>query len=189
MNNFALINYDEKTLTLFFRWQTFTFDLNKGDIGEYWHGFETHDGEVYDVNFGEEYEEFNPSVCVYGTLVDDDGQLSIDTNNRTDIEIKVINGDRSSYFNYYVSESDIEFYAPELGSQTSGYHFRCYDGYGIADNGILEIKVKYPKISELSDKDKMDCLTYRYSTDAKDFEVHFGDVMMSKGKLESFKVL
>jgi hypothetical protein len=99
MGNYAIINYDEKTITLFFRWQTFTFDLNEGDIGEYWYGFETHDGEVYDINFGEEEGESNPSISVYGTMLDDDGELAIDSDNRTDIIIKETIGDRRNYFN------------------------------------------------------------------------------------------
>jgi hypothetical protein len=99
MGNYAIINYDEKTITLFFRWQTFTFDLNEGDIGEYWYGFETHDGEVYDINFGEEEGESNPSISVYGTMLDDDGELAIDSDNRADIIIKETIGDRRNYFN------------------------------------------------------------------------------------------
>jgi hypothetical protein len=99
MGNYAIINYDEKTITLFFRWQTFAFDLNEGDIGEYWYGFETHDGEVYDINFGEEEGESNPSISVYGTMLDDDGELAIDSDNRTDINIKETIGDRRNYFN------------------------------------------------------------------------------------------
>ena len=100
MEHSAIINYDEKTLTLFFRWQTFEFDLTLGDIGDFWHGFYTHDGDIYDVNFGEEQGENNPNVSVYGTLVEDDGNLSIDSDNRFDIDIKETIGDVNNYFNY-----------------------------------------------------------------------------------------
>jgi hypothetical protein len=89
----------------------------------------------------------------------------------------------------YVCEYDIEFSAPELGSQTSDYDFKCYDGYATANNGILELKVSYPKISEMNENQKLDCLEYRYGSDASKYNIHFGDVMMCKGKLESFKVL
>lgn len=99
MGNHAIINYDEKTITLFFRYQTFVFDLTQGDIGEFWYGFETHDGEVYDVNFGQESAEDIPSVSVYGTLVEEDGELSIDIDNRFDIDIKELIGDANNYFN------------------------------------------------------------------------------------------
>ncbi len=100
MEPYAIINYDEKTLTLFFRWQTFEFDLTQGDIGEFWHGFETHDGEVYDVNFGQESAKDIPGISVYGTLVEDDGNLSIDSNNRVDVDIKELIGDANNYFKY-----------------------------------------------------------------------------------------
>ena len=99
MKNYAVINYDEKTLTLYFRWQTFEFDLTEGDIGEFWYGFETHDGEVYDVNYGEEEGEDNPYVSVYGTI-EEDGEFSIDSDNRFDIDIKGFIGNRENYFNY-----------------------------------------------------------------------------------------
>lgn len=90
----------------------------------------------------------------------------------------------------YVTESDIEFGANELGSQTSGYHFKCYDGYAIGDNRVLEIKVIYPKLSEMNDARKEECLCFRYSNHLEDkYNIHFGDVMLYKGKLESFKVL
>lgn len=93
----------------------------------------------------------------------------------------------------YVTESDIDFYAPELGSQTSGYHFKCYDAFAVADNGIVQIKVTYPFLYQiLNDKSKSDeCLSYRYGGDHSKYayELHFGDVMMKYGKLESFKLL
>lgn len=99
MENHAVINYDEKTLTLYFRWQTFEFDLTEGDIGEFCYGFETHDGEVYDVNYGEDEGENNPSVSVYGTI-EENGEVSIDTDNRFDINIKGLVGYASNYFDY-----------------------------------------------------------------------------------------
>lgn len=102
MKNHAVINYDEKTLTLYFRWQTFVFDLTLGDIGDFWHGFETHDGTLYDVSYHEEFEEgeVNASVAVYGTIVDDDGELTIDSWNCTDIDVEKIIGNPKNYFNY-----------------------------------------------------------------------------------------
>jgi hypothetical protein len=100
MENHAIINYNEKTITLYFRWQTFEFDLTQGDIGEFWYGFQTHDGEWYDVNFNEEEGESNPSVSVYGTIVEEDGEFSIDSDNRFDIDIKGFIGNANNYFNY-----------------------------------------------------------------------------------------
>ena len=101
MKNYAIINYEAKELYLYFKGQEFTFDLTEGDIGEFWYGFETHDGEVYDVNYGEEVGEDNAGVCVYGTI-EQDGTILIDTSNCTDIEIKDKMGDPSNYFYGYV---------------------------------------------------------------------------------------
>ena len=98
MNNYAIIDYNQKKLTLFFRWQTFTFDLDQGDIGEFWYGFETHDLQVYDVNYGEEEDECNPSVLVYATTLDEDGELTIDSWNYFEISIKELIGQRENYF-------------------------------------------------------------------------------------------
>lgn len=89
----------------------------------------------------------------------------------------------------YVTESDIEFSATELGSQTSGYNLKCYDGYAVGSNGLVSIRVAYPRLSDMSDTAKNDCLWCRYGKDAKLYDIHFGDVMMAKGKLESFKLL
>ena len=99
MNNSAIIDYDKKILTLNFRWQTFTFDLNQGDIGDFWYGFETHDGTIYDVSFHQESYEGNPSVNVYGTILEDDGERTIDSWNCTDIDIKETIGGANNYFN------------------------------------------------------------------------------------------
>jgi len=100
MEHYAIINYDEKTITLFFRWQTFTFDLTQGDVGEFWHGFETQDGEVYDINYGQESAKDIPGISVYGTLIDEEGYILIDSDNRFDIDIKELIGDANNYFNY-----------------------------------------------------------------------------------------
>jgi hypothetical protein len=89
----------------------------------------------------------------------------------------------------YVTESDIEFSANELGSQTSGYHFKCYDGYAIGDNRVLEIKVIYPKLAEIGEVFKEECMSFRYGRLEFGYNIHFGDIMLYKGKLESFKVL
>ena len=89
----------------------------------------------------------------------------------------------------YVTESDIEFGANELGSQTSGYHFKCYDGYAIGDNRVLEIKVIYPKLAEIGEVFKEECMSFRYGLLEFGYNIHFGDIMLYKGKLESFKVL
>lgn len=91
----------------------------------------------------------------------------------------------------YVLETEIEFSAPELGSQTSGYDFKCYDGYAVGENEVVEIIVTYPKMIDLTQSEVDDCLYFRYGSDHKkyDYEIHFGDVMMLKSKLKSFRLL
>ncbi len=96
----AIINYDKKTLTLYFRWQTFEFDLTKGDIGDFWHGFETHDGTIYNVSFHLDADELYASVNVYGTILEEDGERTIDSWNCIDIDIQKTIGDVNNYLNY-----------------------------------------------------------------------------------------
>ena len=98
MENYAIVNYEEKTLTLFFRWQTFTFDLNRGDVGDFWYGFDTHDGEVYDINFIND-DGVDASVTIYGTFLDDKGYHCIDTDDVYNIDIKEFIGDENNYLN------------------------------------------------------------------------------------------
>ena len=98
MKNYAIVNYFEKTITLFFRWQTFTFDLTQGDVGDFWYGFDTHDGEVYDINFLKD-EGFEGSVTIYGTYLDESGYHVIDTDNVFIIDIKGFIGDENNYLN------------------------------------------------------------------------------------------
>mgnify|MGYP000893293983 CR=1 FL=1 len=43
MNHFKL-NYDNKILELNFEGEVFNFDLNDGDVGDFWHSFTTKDG-------------------------------------------------------------------------------------------------------------------------------------------------
>lgn len=93
--------------------------------------------------------------------------------------------------NPYVMETDISLTFTELVKcdQTEYYDIKCYDGYAIAKNGFVSAYLTYPKISELSDDEKNDCLNYRYGSESKYLNVHFGDVMMRKSKLDSFKIL
>lgn len=91
----------------------------------------------------------------------------------------------------YVLEMEIEFSAPELGSQTSGYDFKCYDGYAVGENEVVEIIVTYPKMIDLTYSEVDACMDFRYGSDHMryDYEIHFGDVMMLKSKLKSFRLL
>lgn len=69
MNNFIL-DYDKKTLELHYKGEKFNFDLNEGDVGDFWDSFYIN-GEVVDVNFYQEDENCEPSVGVYEVYVRD----------------------------------------------------------------------------------------------------------------------
>jgi hypothetical protein len=78
MDNFV-IDYDNKALQLNFEGESFNFDLNDGDVGDFWHSFTTKDGVLKDINFHQDNENEEPSIGVYG-VVEVDGELSVDTN-------------------------------------------------------------------------------------------------------------
>ncbi len=95
--------------------------------------------------------------------------------------------------NPYVMETDISLTFTELVKcdQTDYYDIKCYDGYAIANNGFISAYLTYPKLSEMSESEKIDCLNYRYyKVERENVEdISFGDVMMRKSKLDSFKIL
>lgn len=98
MKNHAIVNYDTKELSLFFKGDKFVFNLNEGDIGEFWYGFKTEEGKIYDVNYGNA-EGQDDSVIVYSTIMESDGFLSIDMENYEHIEISSRIGDENNYLN------------------------------------------------------------------------------------------
>lgn len=97
--NNAIVDYDSKQLVIKFNGEKFTFDLTLGDIGDFWHGFETKDGTKYDVSFHQEDADSFASVNVYGTIMEEDGELTIDSWNCEDIEVIDTMGNQENYFN------------------------------------------------------------------------------------------
>jgi hypothetical protein len=86
MKNYAIIDYDSLELHLFFKGESFIFDLTKGDVNEFIYGFETKDGKVYDINYSNsEFDE--AGVCVYGIAKDEFGFSYVDTSDYTPIKI------------------------------------------------------------------------------------------------------
>jgi hypothetical protein len=86
MKNYAIIDYNAFELHLFFKGESFVFDLKEGDVGEFIYGFETKDGKVYDINYSNsEFEE--AGVCVYGITKDEFGFYYVDTSDYTPIKI------------------------------------------------------------------------------------------------------
>lgn len=88
-----IINYNTRELTLSYNGYTYLFDLNDGDIGDYWNSFE-HNGETFDINFSQENEHQFPTLSLYH--LDKDGY--IDMNNSEQIKFGGFIGDIKNYF-------------------------------------------------------------------------------------------
>lgn len=97
MNNYE-INYNWRTLVVNFEGETFTFDLNDGDTGEFWHSFTTKEGVVKDINFSQEDVDEVPNLSIYGVKEDEAGQLLIDTSDEIYVEEYTQIGNQYSYF-------------------------------------------------------------------------------------------
>ena len=94
MKNSFILNYDKKTLVIFFEGQEFPFDLNDGDIGDFWNSLTTKDGINKDVNFSQENKDEKPCVTVYEII---DGSF-VNTNNGISIPKDNIIGNPDNYF-------------------------------------------------------------------------------------------
>ncbi len=96
MENYFEIDYDKKTIDLFYGNEKFTFDLNEGDVGDYWNSFTTKDSVVKDINFYQEDESIeSPLISIYD--IDSDGY--IDTTYEYVVECKHKRGNPQNYFN------------------------------------------------------------------------------------------
>ena len=98
--NYAIVNYNKMELTLWFKGDVSNFDLTKGDIGDFWHLFES-DGKIFDVNYYIDSDELVNVVSVYGTKVDKSGHIIINMDNSYEVEILDTIGDLNNYLNYY----------------------------------------------------------------------------------------
>lgn len=94
--NFS-INYDSKELSIHWDGQKFSFDLNEGDIGDYWHSFQ-HQGATYDLNYHQEDEMQEPSVSVYPVVFNKYGDFGPDTMNGDELNLKQKIGNPKNYF-------------------------------------------------------------------------------------------
>jgi hypothetical protein len=93
MKNSFIINYNLNTITLKFNGQFFTFDLNDGDVGDYWNSFEINEN-MMDVNFYQETKNETPSLTVYPLI-----KKTIDTKNGISIPLDKKVGNPDKYFN------------------------------------------------------------------------------------------
>ena len=96
MNNFV-IDYNKKELTLFFEGETHKFNLDEGDVGDFWHSFTNKKGVTKDINFYQEDENEQPSLSVYD-LKEEGEHTVVDTSTGVYItECKTI-GNPKNYF-------------------------------------------------------------------------------------------
>ena len=129
-NKFS-VNYNKKTLTLHFEGEKFTWDLNEGDVGEFWHSFTTKKGVVRDINFHQEDENQKPSLSVYGLTYDKKKKVySINTSDETLIDLDKKVGNPVKYFGEDEDEGDDDKKSCENCGSTNGYNnssdeFQC----------------------------------------------------------------
>lgn len=98
-SDYFTINYNKKSLILFFKKEKFKWDLTEGDIGEFWHTFTTKKGIVKDINFHQEDETQEPILAVYGLIYDKKDKLySINMDDETLIKLKNKIGSPKNYF-------------------------------------------------------------------------------------------
>lgn len=77
------------------------------------------------------------------------------------------------------------------GNSEVAYEMKCFDGYAVgkliddAEDMPLTIRMKYPKLVEiLSDENKIkEVLAYRGLYNLTTQDIHYGDIMMSYGKV------
>ena len=73
-----VVDYDNKVLTLYYQEHIFMFDLNAGDVGDFWHAFELKDGTELDVCFHQEDANQEPYCEIWDTALDlEDGKYYI----------------------------------------------------------------------------------------------------------------
>jgi hypothetical protein len=105
MTNTFGINYTDKLLHILFNGETHKFDLTKGDLPDFWYGFESKDGRHWDVNFFQEDETCEPSCCVYQAKLEEDGQYEIDTSDWWELDLVARTGTPKEYFEAWYGDT------------------------------------------------------------------------------------
>ena len=93
-----LVDYDHKLLAISFEGETFHFNLNDGDVGDFWHSLTTKGGVIKDVNFFQDDEKEVPNLSLYGVKKNESGEYLIDTSDEIYIEKYLQAGDQLNYF-------------------------------------------------------------------------------------------
>ena len=102
--NSYTVDYTKKTVTLNYKGEVFKFDLNEGDVCDFWHSFTTKKGVIKDVNFSQENSKEAPNFSVYGVRKSKGGFL-IDTSDEEYIKDYKQVGNPADYFG---DEDDVE---------------------------------------------------------------------------------
>lgn len=97
MNTYK-VNYDKRCIYLTYDGKDYSFHLDNGDVGDFWHSF-FHRGQMYDINFHQEDSGCRPSLEVYKCKGIDDGLWEVDTSEYEVISLDTIIGDADNYFN------------------------------------------------------------------------------------------
>jgi hypothetical protein len=97
MKNSYIIDYNKKEIVLTWRGEKFLYDLNDGDIGDFWHSLTLKDGTIKDVNFHQEEGEV-PNFEIWNVITLPDGSLQIDTDEEYISDYSII-GSPYNYFN------------------------------------------------------------------------------------------
>lgn len=96
MKNTFTVDYTKKELDIVWKGEKFNFDLNEGDVGDFWNSFKLSDGTQMDISFYQSEADQEPSVMIYGVKMVD-GKLLIDTDDNYDIDDYKTIGDASTY--------------------------------------------------------------------------------------------
>jgi hypothetical protein len=98
MENKIVVDYDKKIVDLHYEGEVFNFNLNDGDIGDFWHSFTDKNNVTKDINFSQEDAEQQPGLSIYGLKDDGSGYLSIDTSDEVYISNFEQVGNPENYF-------------------------------------------------------------------------------------------
>lgn len=106
----AILDYEKQELTLYWKGDFHSFDLTKGDVGDFWSSIVSKDDEVFEINFHQEDEEQPPTVDIYAVELDELGYVRVTDNiDSIDADRVFTRGNQSKYFNRVLDNDwDIE---------------------------------------------------------------------------------
>lgn len=96
MQSIFFVDYDVKRLSLFYNNGLYEFDLNEGDIGDFWHTLTDKYGKQYDINFCVDHYD-RPTLSVYKLRPSEGGGLEINTSDFESIKYKGSRGNLKQY--------------------------------------------------------------------------------------------